>query len=141
DIVAVVAVFDEGSLAAVILRVGKTRDQHASGQRIRAMRSGRATGGLGEIVDRLHQFRFRRIAMHVEDEHAAAFEAGEPELATIVGKTAVVRFVSSLDRSSTDDLAVGGRARLYINSDKFVRAIAQTFDTERPNVDELFLSL
>src|SRR6266446_8114425 len=141
DVIAVVPIFDQGGPATVILRIGKTRNEHTPGQCIRAMWPGGATRGLGEVVDRFHQFRLRRIAMHVEDEHATAFEAGEPELTTVIGKAAVVRLVPSIDRRAINDLAVGGRARLYIDGDKFVRAIAQTFDAERPNIDKLFLSL
>ena len=79
--------------------------------------------------------------MDVEDKDLAGFETGEPELAAIVGEPAVMRFVAPLDGRAADDFAVGRRAGLYIDGDKFVRAIAQTFDAERPDIDELFLPL
>src|SRR2546421_6397986 len=105
------------------------------------MRARGAAGGLGEIIDRLYVARVRRIAVHIEDEDAAVFETGEPELAAIVGESAVMCLIASIDGSAVDDFAVVRRTGLYIHGDKFVRAIAQTFDTERPNIDEFFLSL
>ena len=79
--------------------------------------------------------------MDIEDKDLAGIETGEPELAAIVGESAVVRFVASLDGRAADDFAVGRRAGLYIDGDEFVRAVAQTFDAERPHIDELFLSV
>src|SRR5436305_13819610 len=98
DVVAVVPVFDQRRLSSFVLRVGETRNEHTSGQRICAMRPDGAAGSLGEIVDCLRQLRFRRIAMHIEDENAAAFEAGGPKLTAVVGEPAVVRLISSLAR-------------------------------------------
>ena len=98
-----------------------------------------AAGGLGEIVDRLYQLRFRRIGVDIEDEDLAGIETGEPELAAIVSESAVMRLVASLDGNAVDDFAVVRRAGLYIDGNKFVRAIAQTFDTERPDINELLL--
>src|SRR5205809_1780341 len=97
DVVAVVPVFDQRCLASFILRVRETRDEHSSGQCICAMRPDGAAGSLGKIVDCLRQLRFRRIAMHIEDENAAAFEAGEPELTAVVGEPAVMSLIASLD--------------------------------------------
>src|SRR5438876_9205767 len=97
DVIAVVPVFDQRRLASFVLRVRETRDEHASGQGIRAVWTDGAAGCLGEIVDRLRQLRFRRIAMHIEDENAAAFEAGEPELTAVVGEPAVMGLIASLD--------------------------------------------
>lgn len=105
------------------------------------MRAGGAGGSLGEIVDRLHQLRLRWIAMNVEDENAAVFETGEPELAAIIGESAMVRFVPPVDGNAVNDFAVVRRAGLCINGDEFVRAIAETFDAERPDIDKLFLAL
>ena len=64
------------------------------------MRSDRAAGGLREIVDCLRVLRLRRISVDVEDENAAAFEAGQPELAPVVGEPAVMRLIASIDGSS-----------------------------------------
>src|SRR5437763_16837047 len=97
DVVAVVSVFDQCCRSSFVLRVGETRNKHAPGQGISAVWSNGATGSLGEIVDRLRQLRFRRIAMHIEDENTAGFEAGGPELTAVVGEPAVVRPISSLD--------------------------------------------
>src|SRR5438477_12228029 len=100
------------------------------------MRPDGAAGCLGEIVDCLRQLRFRRIAMHIKDENAAAFEAGEPELTAVVGEPAMMRLISSLDGRAADDFAVGGRARFYIDGDDFIGAIAHAFDAERPDIDK-----
>src|SRR5207248_5933573 len=79
--------------------------------------------------------------MHIEDENAAAFEAGEPELTAVVSEPAMMRLISSLDGRAADDFAVGGRARFYIDGDKFIGTIAHTFDAERPDIDKLLLSV
>ena len=79
--------------------------------------------------------------MHVEDEDPAAFQAGEPELAAIIGEAAVMRLIASIDRRAADDFAVISRARFYVDRDEFVRAIAHSFDTEGPDIDKLFLSI
>jgi len=79
--------------------------------------------------------------VHIENKNAASIETCEPELAAIVGKSAVVRFVPALDGRAADDFTVARRAGFYIDSDKFVRAIAETFDAKRPNIDELLLTL
>src|SRR5437667_12218068 len=97
DVVAVVPVFDQRRLASFVLRVGETWDEHTSGQCICTMRPNGAAGCFGEIVDCLRQLRFRRIATHMEDENAAAFEAGGPELTAVVGEPAMMRLISSLD--------------------------------------------
>src|SRR5437870_5861704 len=141
DVVAIVSVLDQRSPAAFVFCVRKTRNEHTSRQGIRAMRSNGAAGGFGEIVDRLDVPRLRRIAVHVKDKDAAVFKAGEPELAPVIGEPAVVRLIAPLDGIAADDLAIGGRAGLYINGDKFVGAVAQTFDTERPNINELLLPI
>src|SRR3954469_20552013 len=99
-----------------------------------------AAGGFSEIVDRLSQLRFRRIGVDVEDEQFAGIETGEPKLAAVVGEPAVVRFVAAIDGHAVDYFAERGRARFYIDGNEFVSAIAQAFDTERPNIDELFLA-
>src|SRR5437867_7624853 len=96
-VVAVVPVFDQRCLSSFVFRVGKTWNKHPSGQGICAMRPDGAAGSLGKIVDCLRQLRFRRIAMHIEDENAAAFEAGEPELTAVVGEPAVMGLIASLD--------------------------------------------
>src|SRR5205807_3925806 len=140
DIVAVVPVFHQSCAATLIFGVGETRNEHASGQRICAMRPDGTAGSLGEIVDRLRQLRFRRIGVDIEDENAAAFEAGEPELAAIVGEPTVMRLVAPVDRNAVDDFAVAGRTGFYIDGDELVHAIAHTFDAERPNVNELLLA-
>ena len=85
------------------------------------------------------ELRFRRIGVDVEDEDLAALETGEPELAAIVGEPAVMRLVAALDRVAVDDFAVAGRAGLHVDGDEFVRAVAETFDAERPDIDELLL--
>jgi hypothetical protein len=61
-------------------------------------------------------------------------------LPAIVSETAVVRFVAASHRGGTDNFAVVRRPGLYIDGDQFVRAIAETFHAERPNIDELFLA-
>src|SRR5207248_6894722 len=141
DVVAIVSVLDQGRLSSFVLRVRETWDEHTSGQRISAMRPDGATGSLGKIVDCLRQLRFRRITMHIEDENAAAFEAGEPQLTAVISEPAVMRLISSLDRRAADDFAVGGRARFYIDGDEFIGAIAHAFDAERPDIDKLLLAV
>src|SRR6266403_5407501 len=141
DVVAVVSVFDQRRLSAFVLRVGETWNEHASGQRIGAMRPNGAAGSLGEIIDCLGQLRLRRIGVDIEDENAAAFEAGQPKLTAVVGEPAVMRLITSIDGRAADDFAVGRRAGFYIDRNEFVRAIAHSFDAECPNIDELLLSI
>src|SRR2546423_15199738 len=104
------------------------------------MRPGGAAGGFGEVVDRFNQRRFRRIGVDVEDKHLAGVETREPELAAVVSEPAVVRFVATVDGDAVDDFAERRRARFYIDGDQLVRAIAQAFDAERPDIDELLLA-
>src|SRR3954466_10952485 len=104
------------------------------------MRSGGAAGGFSEIVDRPGQLRFRRIGVDVEDEELARVETREPELTAVVGEPAMVRFVAAIHGDAVDDFGVRRRARFYIDSNELVCAIAQAFDTERPDIDEFFLA-
>ena len=104
------------------------------------MRPDCATGGLGEITDRLHEFWSRGIGVDVENEDATRIQSGQPELVSVVGEPGVVSFIATIDRRGADNFAVSWRAGLYVDRDNFVRAIAETFDAERPNIDELFLS-
>src|SRR3954471_13692682 len=104
------------------------------------MGTGGAAGGFSEIVDRLSQLRFGGIGVDVEDEELAGVETREPKLAAVVGEPAVVRFVAAIHGNAVDDFAERGRARFYIVGNEFVSAIAEAFDTERPNIDELFLA-
>src|SRR5258705_13739710 len=141
DVVAVVSVFDQRRLSTFVLRVGETWNEHAAGQRIGAMRPNGAAGSLGEIVDRLGQLRFRWIGVDIEDENAAAFEAGQPKLTAVVGEPAVMRLITSIEGRAAHDFAVGRRAGFYIDRNEFVRAIAHSFDPECPNIDKIFLSI
>jgi hypothetical protein len=61
-------------------------------------------------------------------------------LSSVVGETAVVRFVASSHRGGTDNFAVVRRPGLYIDGDQFVRTIAETFHAKCPNIDALFLT-
>jgi hypothetical protein len=79
--------------------------------------------------------------VHIEDEDAAAVEAGEPELAAIVGEAAVVRFVPSAYRGGVDDFAIVRRPGFHIYRDKFIGAVAETFDAQRPDIDKLLLPI
>src|SRR6266498_1285882 len=88
-----------------------TRNQHPTGQGIRAMRSNGAAGGFREIVDRFHVSRFRRISVHVKNKHSAVIKTCKPELVAVVGEPAVVRLVAALDRRATDGFAIARRAR------------------------------
>jgi hypothetical protein len=92
------------------------------------MWSERAAGGFGEIVDRLREFRFCRVGVDIEDKHLAVLETGEPELAAIVGKSAVMRFVAPFDGNAVDDFAVARRIGFCIDGDELVVTIAETFD-------------
>src|SRR5438132_13426412 len=105
------------------------------------MRPTRAAGSLVEIIDCLGQLRFRRIGVDIEDENAAAFQPGQPELTAVVGEPAVMRLITSIDGRAADDFAVGRRAGFYIDRNEFVRAIAHYFDSKCPNIDKLFLSI
>jgi hypothetical protein len=98
-----------------------------------------AASGLLEVLDGFQVERTARLRMHVEDEDLAALQAGQPKLAPVVGEAAVVRFVPSADRVGVDDFAVTGRTGFDIHGDQFVRAVAQTFDAERPDVNEFLL--
>ena len=59
------------------------------------MGADRAAGRLLEVVNGFHVARRRGLRVNVEDEDAAALQAGEPELATVIRETAVMRFVAS----------------------------------------------
>jgi hypothetical protein len=140
DVIAVIAVFDQRGPAAVIFCVRKARNQHPTGQGIRAVRTNRAASGFREIVDRFHVSRFRRISVHVKNKHSAVIKTCNPELVAVVGESAVVRLVAALDRRATDDFAKARRARFYVDGDKFIRAVSETFDAKCPDIDELFLT-
>ena len=77
--------------------------------------------------------------MDVEDEDLAALQSRQPELAAVVGEAAVMRLVPSADRIAVNDFAVAGRAGLHVHDDEFVRAVAEAFDAERPDIDEFLL--
>src|SRR5436190_18199555 len=79
--------------------------------------------------------------MNVKDKDFAGLQRGEPELTAIVSKSAVMGFIPSFDRFGIDHFAIGWRTRLCIHYDQLVCAIAQSFDTERPDINELFLAL
>ena len=79
--------------------------------------------------------------MHVENEHTAAVEAGKPELAAIVSKTAMMRFVPSAQGSGVDDFAIVGRPGFHIYRDEFIGTIAETFNPKRPDIDKLLLPI
>src|SRR6266478_7702067 len=96
DVVAVVAVFDQCRPAALIFRIGETRNKYTPRQCIHAMRSDSSAGGFLEIVDRLYVSRFCWISVHVENKHAAGVKPREPELVSVVGEPAVVCFVAAL---------------------------------------------
>src|SRR5207245_4559068 len=125
-VVAVCPVCGQLCLSSFVLRVGETRNEHASRQCICAMRPDRAAGSLGEIIDCLGQLRLRWIGVDIEDENAAAFEAGQPKLTAVVGEPAVMRLITSIDGRAADEFAVARRARFYIDGDKFMDDIAHT---------------
>src|SRR5438046_10582242 len=102
DVVAVVPVFDQRCLASFVLRVGETWDEHTPGQCICTMRRDGAAGCIGEIVDCLRQLRFRRIAMHIKDETAAAFKATEPDLTAALVEPPLRCLLTAPDRSRRD---------------------------------------
>ena len=139
DVVAVIAVFDERRASALVLRIRETRNEHATWQRIDAVRSDRAARGLFEVSNRLHEARLRRIGVNIEDEDFAVLQAAQPKLATVVSESAVVCLVSSAYRLAVDDFAIGGRAGLYVHDDEFVRAVAEPLDSERPDINEFLL--
>ena len=66
-------------------------------------------------------------------------QSGEPELAAVIRESAVMRLVPSADRMAVDDFAVVRRAGLHVHDDEFVRAVAEAFDAERPDIDEFLL--
>jgi hypothetical protein len=61
------------------------------------VRSHRATGCFRELVDRLHELWFRRVAVNIEDENPTRIEPGQPKLMSIVGKSGVVSFIPAID--------------------------------------------
>ena len=141
DVVAVITDFDQRSSAAMILGVGQTRNEHAPGQGIRAVWSNRATCQVGKIVDRLNGLRPGRISVHIEDEDAAGVETCQPELAAIVGESAVMGFVAPINGNTANNFPVRRRAGFYIDRDKFVSAVTHSFHAKRPHVNELFLTV
>jgi len=62
----------------------------------------------------------RRVGMHVENENLATLQAGEPELAPVIGETAVVRLVLSGHRGAVNHFAIIGRTGLDIHNNQFV---------------------
>ena len=53
----------------------------------------------------------------------------------------MMRLVAAFDGNAVNDFPVVRRAGLHIDGNKFVRAIAQTFYAEGPDIDELFLAV
>src|SRR5437868_2171168 len=105
------------------------------------MRPDRSAGGFGEIVYGLHKARSRGVGVHVKNKYAATIKTCEPELAPVIRKSTVVRLVSTFDGGAADHFAVVRRAGLYIDSHKFIRAVSEAFNAERPDVNELFLTI
>src|SRR5207249_445159 len=103
---AFIAELDERGAAAFVFAVREARDQHASGQWIDPVRADGSARDLLEILDRFQVARAGGRGMDVVDKNLAGFEAGEPELATIVGEPAVMRFVPAADGVAVDHLPV-----------------------------------
>src|SRR5258706_16272940 len=101
----------------------------------------RATCNFLEIINRLHVARPGGIRMNVVDEDFAALQAGEPKLASIIRESAVMRLMAAFERMTVNDLAVIRRTRLHVERDKFVRAVAEAFDAQRPDINEFLLPL
>ena len=59
----------------------------------------------------------------------------------VVSEAAMMRLVTSINGNAVNDFAVVRRVRLCINSDKFVRAITETFNAKCPDIDELLLAV
>src|SRR5437868_11648075 len=104
------------------------------------MRPDRAARFFGEVTDRFRQLRLCRVTVHIENEDPTGLKSGEPELAPIVGEAAVMGFVAAIDGTAVDDLSVVRRSRLNVDRHELIGTISQSFDTERPDVDELFLT-
>jgi hypothetical protein len=68
------------------------------------VRADRSPGGFSKIFNGLDVTRMGRVGMHVEDENLAALQAGEPELAPVIGETAMVRLVLAGHRGGCESL-------------------------------------
>src|SRR5262249_55593368 len=96
---------------------------------------------LGEQQDlRLYVARLGRVSGHIVNEDLAALPATQPELAPVIGEPAVMRLMASVQRVAVDDLSVSGRPRFHVQRDKFVRAVAQPFNAQGPDIDKLLLA-
>jgi len=105
------------------------------------VRSNRATCHVGKIVDRLNGLRPGRISVHIEDEDATSVETCQPELAAIVGESAVMGFVAPINGNTADNFPVRRRAGFYIDRDKLSAPSPISFHAKRPHVNELFLTV
>ena len=137
---AFVAVQRHPGHAAPVGDVREVADQHPSWQRIKGMRADEF-GLRRQVGDGANQLRFGRIGADVEDIDLAVVQSARPEKLTIVGETHVMRFAAPTDRYAVNDLAVGLRRRVRIDSDEFVGPVAQAFYAEGPDVNEIFLAL
>src|ERR1700736_2205269 len=105
------------------------------------MRAFSPAGRLGEGGNGLRESRLRRSGMHIENKNPPRLQTGQPELAAIVGKSAMMRLVTSTDRDTVNDFAVVRRTRFYVDGDQFVGTVTQSFDAERPDINKFLLSL
>src|SRR5262249_30413071 len=86
-------------------------------------------------------FWFPGIAIDVENENATGIKASQPDLVSIIGKPGMVRFVATFNRRSADDFTVGRRPWFYIDGDQFIHPVTETFDAERPDINEFLLTV
>jgi len=104
------------------------------------VRADRAAGDFLELVNRLHAPRFGGIRVNVVNEDFAAFQPHQPELSAIIPEAAVMRFVTAVERMAVNDRAVARRTGFYVQGDEFVRTVAESGDSQRPDIDEFLLA-
>ena len=80
-----------------------------------------------------------RIGGDVENENLAGVEARGPQRPAVVGEAGVVGLVPSGNRRTVDDLPVAFGFGIYVNGDEAVVAVAHPLDSQRPDVDVVFL--
>ena len=137
---ALVVVERHPGLAALVLGVGKRLHQHAPGQRVVGVRAEEARL-VAEIAHGTHELRLGRIGRDVEHPDAALRQAARPQMPPVVGEAHVVRLGARAGGHRVGHFAVGLGLGIDVHGNQLVRAVAEALDTERPDVDVVFLAL
>src|SRR5262245_10394407 len=141
DVFALVGVLNHTSLAAVISSVGQASNQHTARKRIHGVGTHDPPGVFHESVESFKELRLGRIGGDIEDKNLTIVEPAHPQIAPVIGETAVVSFVATADRNTGEDFSILlSLLRIGTKGDEFVRAVADSFSSQSPDIHEILLA-